>query len=100
MILAPSASKSPHLLARTLVTHSINMQNDIPVLYKPPFSWELFTLSRQAAMFALTPDFEKLMGCPYFRWEDFDYTVLRAEFAVLCCVKAPRLSDRKLTNII
>lgn len=58
-----------HVVHESSTEHGIQIvfHNDIPTLYTPPVSWELFTLSRKAAMFALTPDFEKLMGLPLLR---------------------------------
>ncbi len=54
----------------------IVFHNDIPTLYKAPVSWDLFNLSRQAAVFALTPDFEKLMGLPLLRDVDlYDHQI-------------------------
>lgn len=65
-------------LEETQIEHGIQIvfHDDIPTLYNPPVSWELFTLSKQAAQFALTPDFEKLMGLPLLRDVDlYDHQV-------------------------
>lgn len=58
-----------HPIDESHTEHGIQIvfHDDIPTLYTPPVSWELFTLSRQASLFALTPDFEKLMGLPLLR---------------------------------
>lgn len=68
----------PHVVQESSIEHGIQIAfyHDIPTLYTSPVSWELFTLSRKAAMFALTPDFEKLMGLPLLRDVDlYEYQV-------------------------
>lgn len=42
-------------------------QEDLPLLSHPPVSWSLFQLSRQASLFASTPDFEELLSLPLLR---------------------------------
>lgn len=58
-----------HQVQETHIEHGVQIafHDDVPLLYKTPVSWELFTLSKEAALFALTPDFEKLMGLSLLR---------------------------------
>ena len=57
------------VIPESCTEHDIQIvfHNDIPTLHKPPVSWELFTLSRKASLFALMSDFEKLMGLALLR---------------------------------
>lgn len=45
----------------------ITFQNDLSLLNQPSVPWDLFQLSRQAALFASTPDFEKLISLSLLR---------------------------------
>ncbi|MGA8164610.1 MAG: SNF2-related protein [Waddliaceae bacterium] len=68
----------PQQLDQSHTEHGIEIafHDDLPTVYTPPVSWELFTLSKEAALFALTPDFEKLMGLSLLRDVDlYDHQI-------------------------